>query len=192
MPCAQQVARVQGQVCAQHPTLANPTRPQGLANGGHPFPDAPHPPPERPNLAGEFLGRRQSWARRQSYPPIPPAASARLGGDRKSRSVDIHDYPLPPLLHVRGAVPPKERRGLALGIHERGMKISIVNGGCVTVNPGGGLAEDKCVRRQLKESSKEGAHRLLPVYPERVESSKNLGIIVEQGANGLDIAGVEG
>src|SRR5712692_6350684 len=59
-----QGARAQGQVCAQHPTTANPTRQQGLSNGGHPFHDAPHPfhdtphpPPESPNLAGEFLGR---------------------------------------------------------------------------------------------------------------------------------------
>jgi hypothetical protein len=36
MPCAQQVARVQGQVCPQHPMTANPTRPQWLANGGTP------------------------------------------------------------------------------------------------------------------------------------------------------------
>jgi len=58
---------MQGQVCAQHPTTANPTRPPWLANGGnpfrdapHPFQDAPHPPPERPNLAGKFLGRQRS------------------------------------------------------------------------------------------------------------------------------------
>jgi tetratricopeptide (TPR) repeat protein len=59
------VARAQGQVCAQHPTTANPTRQQGLSNGGNPFQDPPHPsqdpphpPPERPNLTEKFLGRR--------------------------------------------------------------------------------------------------------------------------------------
>jgi len=51
------VARAQGQVCAQHPTTANPTRQQGLSNGGNPFQDPPHPPPERPNLTEKFLGR---------------------------------------------------------------------------------------------------------------------------------------
>src|SRR5437667_4989729 len=58
------VVRAQGQVCAQNPTTANPTRQQWFSNGSNPFQnaphpcqDAPHPPPERPNLAGEFLGR---------------------------------------------------------------------------------------------------------------------------------------
>ncbi len=57
------VARAQGQVCAQHPTTAHPTRQQGLSNGGNPFQDVlhpcqdtPHPPPKRPNLTGKFLG----------------------------------------------------------------------------------------------------------------------------------------
>jgi hypothetical protein len=73
------VARAQGQVCAQNPTTAIPTRQQWFSNGSNPFQDAPHPcqdaphpPPERPNLAGEFLGRRATWDRRPSDLPKPP------------------------------------------------------------------------------------------------------------------------
>src|SRR5882724_3638393 len=58
------VVRAQGQVCAQNPTTANPTRQPWFSNGSnpfqnapHPYQDAPRPPPERPNLTGKFLGR---------------------------------------------------------------------------------------------------------------------------------------
>jgi hypothetical protein len=58
-PAMPPVVRVQGQVCAPHPTTANSIRQPGLSNGGNPFQDAPHPfsgppypPPEGPKPHG--------------------------------------------------------------------------------------------------------------------------------------------
>jgi hypothetical protein len=59
LPCPEMpyVARAQRQICPPNPPPANPIRPPWLSNGGTPFHNAPHLHPERPNLAGKFLGR---------------------------------------------------------------------------------------------------------------------------------------